>query len=64
MITSIYEATFLVHLENDVIVNWGEPFKMASLLKQSDEGLALIGFNKLSTKMLHSLEFYIGRKAL
>jgi len=64
MITSIYEATFLVDLENDVIINWGRPAQMASLLEQSHGGLSLIDFNQLSTNMLESIEFYTGGKAL
>jgi len=64
MITSIYEATFLVDLADDIIVNWGRPAQMASLLKESHGGLTLIDFNQLSTKMLESIEFYIGKKAL
>jgi hypothetical protein len=64
MIASIYQATFLVDLGDDIIVNWGAPAQMASLLEQSHGGLALIDFNQLSTKMLESIEFYIGKKAL
>ena len=64
MIASIYQATFLVDLGDDIIVNWGEPTEMASLLEQSHGGLSLIDFNQLSTKMLESIELYIGKKAL
>jgi hypothetical protein len=64
MITSIYEATFLVDLADDIIVNWGRPAQMASLLKESHGGLSLIDFNQLSTNMLESIEFYTGGKAL
>jgi hypothetical protein len=64
MTASIYEATFLVDLGDDIIVNWGRPAQMASLLEQSHGGLTLIDFNQLSTKMLESIEFYIGKKAL
>lgn len=64
MIPSIYEATFLVDLGDDIIVNWGEPSQMASLLEQSHGGLTLCDFSQLSNKMLYSLEFYIGKKAL
>jgi hypothetical protein len=64
MITSIYEATFLVDLENDVIINWGRPAQMATLLEQSHGGLSLCDFSGLSEYMLHSIEFYTGGKAL
>jgi len=64
MMTSIYEATFLVDLENDVIVNWGRPAQMKSLLEQSHGGLTLCDFSSLSTNMLYSIELYTGGKAL
>lgn len=64
MMTSIYEATFLVDLENDVIVNWGRPAQMVNLLEQSHGGLTLCDFSKLSHNMLKSIEFYTGGKAL
>ena len=64
MIASIYQATFLVDLGDDIIVNWGAPAEMASLLEQSHGGRSLIDFNQLSTKMLESIELYIGKKAL
>lgn len=64
MIASIYEATFLVDLDNDLIVNWGGHHQMSSLLIQSHGGLTFCDFNQLSTNMLQSIEFYTGGKAL
>jgi shikimate 5-dehydrogenase len=49
---------------NDVIINWGRPAQMSSLLDQSHGGLTLCDFSSLSEYMLQSIEFYTGGKAL
>lgn len=64
MITSLYEATFLVDFSKDIIVTWGEPSQMVTKQHRYDGDLHLCDFNKLTTNMLNSLEFYTGRKAL
>ena len=64
MITSLYEATFLVDFSKDIIVTWGEPSQMVTKQHHYDGTLSLCSFNKLTTNMLNSLEFYTGGKAL
>ncbi len=64
MITSIYEATYLVDFSKDIIVSWGEPSEMVTKQHRYGGNLNLCGFNKLTFNMLNSLELYTGRKAL
>ena len=65
MISSLYEATFLVDFSKDIIVTWGDPTRMSTLKSENIlTHLSLCDFTKLTTNMLNSLEFYTGGKAL
>lgn len=63
--TSIFEASFIVDRQQDIIVNWGNPVAMESQLpelKQSNKNLSLVNYYQLSNNMLNSIEFYTGKE--